>query len=78
VSELKLVVDSPEETLGGKKCRLKTNRYQNGKVVIEIADFQVDIETAQTISDGLNNFKSFQEQLLEIEKQLNAPKEEGK
>jgi hypothetical protein len=31
-----------------------------------------------TISDGLNNFKSFQEQLLEIEKQLNTPKEEGK
>lgn len=77
MSELKLVLDSPVESLGGNKCRLKTNRYANGSVVIEINDFQIDTTNTETISKDLEKFKTFQETIADLERALNTkPKEQ--
>lgn len=75
MSELKLVIDNPTETLGGNKCRLKTNRYANGSVVVEIADFEVDTTNADTIKNGLEKFKEFQQHIVELEQALNKKPE---
>jgi hypothetical protein len=71
MSEIKLVMDSPQEYLGGNKCRLKTNRYANGSVVIEIADFQIDTETTESMAKDLQKFKEFQQHIVELETALN-------
>jgi hypothetical protein len=78
MSELKLVIDSPTENLGGNKCRLSTNRYANLSVVIQISDFEVDTTNADTILKGLEKFKEFQQHIVELEQALNQKPAEKK
>jgi len=75
MSEMKLEIENPKESLGGNKCRLKTNRYANGSVVIEIADFEIDTTNAETMVAGLEKFKDFQVHIVELEKALNTKPE---
>ena len=78
MSDIKLVIDSPQDSLGGNKCRLKTNRYANGSVVIEIADFQIDTTSLETMTNDLAKFKDFQIHIVELETSLNTkPKVEA-
>jgi len=78
MSDIKLVIDSPQDSLGGNKCRLKTNRYANGSVVIEIADFQIDTTSLETMTNDLEKFKDFQIHIVELETSLNTkPKVEA-
>lgn len=78
MGEIKLVMDSPQECLGGNKCRLKTNRYANGSIVIEIADFQIDTESAESMAKDLLKFKDFQLHIVELETALNQKPVEKK
>jgi hypothetical protein len=76
MSDIKFVIDSPVETVGGNKCRLKTNRYANGSVVIEIADFSVETTSLETMKNDLKKFSDFQLLIVDLEKAFNTkPKE---
>jgi len=74
MAEMKLVIEQPTESVGGNKCRLKTNRYANGSVVIEIADFQIDTTNTDTMKVDLDKFKNFQEAIVVLEQALNIKK----
>lgn len=71
---MKLVIEQPTESVGGNKCKLKTNRYANGSVVIEIADFQIDTTNTETMKNDLEKFKNFQESISTLEQALNTKK----
>jgi len=75
MSEMKLVIENPQDSVGGNKCRLKTNRYANSSVVIEVADFEIDTTNLETMQKGLETFKQFQTHIVELETVLNQPKE---
>ena len=74
MAEMKLVIEQPTESVGGNKCRLKTNRYANGSVVIEILDFQIDTTNTETMKNDLEKFKEFQTHIVELEQALNTKK----
>jgi len=74
MAEMKLVIEQPTESVGGNKCKLKTNRYANGSVVIEIADFQIDTTNTETMKNDLEKFKNFQESISTLEQALNTKK----
>ena len=74
MAEMKLVIEQPTESVGGNKCRLKTNRYANGSVVIEISDFQIDTTNLETMQKDLDKFKNFQLSVVDLEQALNTKK----
>jgi hypothetical protein len=74
MAEMKLVIEQPTESVGGNKCKLKTNRYANGTLVVEIADFQIDTTNTETMKNDLEKFKNFQESISVLEQALNTKK----
>jgi hypothetical protein len=74
MAEMKLVIEQPTESVGGNKCKLKTNRYANGTLVVEIADFQIDTTNTETMKNDLEKFKNFQESISTLEQALNTKK----
>lgn len=75
---MKLVIEQPTESVGGNKCRLKTNRYANGSIVVEIQDFSIDTTNTETMQKDLEKFKDFQLHIVDLESALNSKPTEKK